>query len=294
MTLSVSVVIPAYNAARFLLETLESVRRQSRQPLEVLVVDDGSTDDTARIARDVPGVRVVRQANAGVSAARNRGIEEARGSLIAFLDADDAWREDKLAIQLGEWKENSFAYSARIETNDHLEPLRFVPVHPTPETLLEHLLLGGNVVGTPSSVIAPRVDLLAMGGFDPKLSLCADWDMWIRLARRLVGYPSQQALVRYRVHEGSMSANLRVYEADAFAMLEKAFQQPMPETLAARRLEAECRMWEVLGACHFESGNMADALRCVLNSARRRPTRLAWLGLSVPFRAARRLLRPRP
>jgi glycosyltransferase involved in cell wall biosynthesis len=97
----VSVVIPCYNAAPFLRETLESALNQTHPPLEVIVVDDGSTDDSAAIARSFgPRVRVVRQENQGESVARNRAMDEAHGEWIAFLDSDDLWKADKLALQL--------------------------------------------------------------------------------------------------------------------------------------------------------------------------------------------------
>lgn len=98
---SVSVVIPAYNASPFLRETLASALAQTHRPLEVIVVDDGSTDDTAAIAESFgPPVRVIRQPNQGESVARNRAIDEAAGEWIAFLDADDLWKPEKLAAQL--------------------------------------------------------------------------------------------------------------------------------------------------------------------------------------------------
>ncbi|MEX1027955.1 MAG: glycosyltransferase [Candidatus Paceibacterota bacterium] len=98
---SVSVVIPCYNGARFLKETLASVLAQSHRPLEVLVVDDGSTDGSAEIAEAFPDpVRVLRQSNRGESVARNRGMNEATGEWIAFLDADDVWKPEKLKRQL--------------------------------------------------------------------------------------------------------------------------------------------------------------------------------------------------
>ncbi|GAB4137044.1 MAG: hypothetical protein Kow0040_23410 [Thermogutta sp.] len=98
---TVSVVIPAWNAARYLPETLRSVLSQTRPPEEIIVVDDGSTDDSAVVAeRFGPTVRVLRQENRGESVARNRGIEAAHGDWIAFLDADDLWHPDKLAKQL--------------------------------------------------------------------------------------------------------------------------------------------------------------------------------------------------
>lgn len=98
---TVSVVIPVWNAARYLPETLRSVLRQTRPPEEIVVVDDGSTDESAALAEGFgPTVCVLRQENRGESAARNRGIEAARGEWIAFLDADDLWHPEKLARQL--------------------------------------------------------------------------------------------------------------------------------------------------------------------------------------------------
>lgn len=97
---TVSVVIPCYNASRFLRETIGSVLAQTYPVLEVLVIDDGSTDDSAKIAESYgPPVRVIRQANQGESVARNRGIDEAKGDWIAFLDADDKWEPTKLSLQ---------------------------------------------------------------------------------------------------------------------------------------------------------------------------------------------------
>ncbi len=98
---TISVVIPCYNGAKYLRETLDSVLVQTHPVLEVIVVDDGSTDDSAAIAESFgPPVRVIRQPNQGESVARNRGIDEARGDWVAFLDADDLWEPEKLARQL--------------------------------------------------------------------------------------------------------------------------------------------------------------------------------------------------
>jgi glycosyltransferase involved in cell wall biosynthesis len=97
----VSVIVPVYNGERFIGEAIDSIRRQRHQALDIIVVDDGSTDGTAEVVRAMgPEVRYVRQANSGPPAARNRGLQLVQGSLIAFLDADDLWTENKLAIQL--------------------------------------------------------------------------------------------------------------------------------------------------------------------------------------------------
>jgi glycosyltransferase involved in cell wall biosynthesis len=96
----VSTIVPAYNAAGFIAEAIESVLSQLQPPMEIIVVDDGSTDDTARIAKGFPAVTVLSQENAGQGAARNRGVEAARGEFLSFIDADDLWTSDKLECQL--------------------------------------------------------------------------------------------------------------------------------------------------------------------------------------------------
>jgi glycosyltransferase involved in cell wall biosynthesis len=293
VTSPISVVVPAYNAEPFLKEALESVLHQTHTPIEVLVVDDGSTDSTGRLAESMVGVRCIHQSNAGVSAARNRGTEEAKGRFIAFLDADDAWEADKLAIQALDLSEQHFSYSALTHSNQRLDPIRVVHSDRT-VPLLEGLLFRGNVVGTPSSVIVPRAAFLEAGGFDRNLSMCADWDLWIRLSTRLASRYADKPLVRYRIHEESMSTNVRRYESDAVYMLSKAFGLALPAAILARRSEAECRMWEVLAGCYWDQGALRDAFRCTMQSIRRRPTRLASLAISVPHRMMRRALaRPR-
>lgn len=289
MTPAISVVIPAYNVERFLKEALGSVLGQSVKPMEVLVIDDGSTDDTGRLAEAMGGVRCIHQSNTGVSSARNRGIQEAKGHFIAFLDADDAWEVDKIAIQAQDLREDGFAYSARTETNERLDPLRVVQSDRS-VPVLEGLLFHGNVVGTPSSVIAPRAALLEAGGFDPNLSMCADWDMWIRLATRLSNQYSEKPLVRYRIHGESMSTNVKRYESDSIYMLKKAFALALPAGMMVRRNEAESRMWEVLAGCYWDQGAVGDAFRCTLRSIQRRPSRIVRLATSVPYRGLRRAL----
>src|SRR3982074_3555445 len=96
----VSVIVPVYNGERFLAETLQSIINQQYRPLELIVIDDGSTDQTARIATSVSEVRYFYQRNQGVANARNAGLAAARGELIAFLDADDLWQPNKLSLQV--------------------------------------------------------------------------------------------------------------------------------------------------------------------------------------------------
>jgi glycosyltransferase involved in cell wall biosynthesis len=102
----VSVIVPVFDGARYLTEAVESVRAQTYQPVEILVVDDGSTDETAQVAGRLPGVRYTFQEHAGIGAARNRGIAMAGGGVFAFLDADDVWLPEKLACQMAVLRED--------------------------------------------------------------------------------------------------------------------------------------------------------------------------------------------
>ena len=131
MDQSVTVVIPCYNAARFLRQTLESVLNQTHAPLEVLVIDDGSTDESAAIAQSYgPPVRVICQPNQGESVARNRGIEEARGDWIAYLDADDLWLPEKLERQLAAVQPGVSCIHTNFRpfgTNNHVRDVSQIP-----------------------------------------------------------------------------------------------------------------------------------------------------------------------
>lgn len=154
---SVSVVIPCYNGAAFLRETLESALKQTHPPLEVLVIDDGSTDESAEIAESFgPPVRVIRQKNQGESVARNRGIEEANGHWIAFLDADDYWASDKLECQLAVVDEQTVAVHTNLYffgSREGTTQIENVP--PDVRYSFDHLVCSNSFV-TPSAVMTRR------------------------------------------------------------------------------------------------------------------------------------------
>ena len=157
MDQSVTVVIPCYNAARFLRQTLESVLNQTHAPLEVLVIDDGSTDESAAIAQSYgPPVRVICQPNQGESVARNRGIEEARGDWIAYLDADDLWLPEKLERQLAAVQPGVSCIHTNFRpfgTNNHVRDVSQIPAGK--RYALERLFLGRSPI-RPSTLMVPR------------------------------------------------------------------------------------------------------------------------------------------
>jgi glycosyltransferase involved in cell wall biosynthesis len=190
-TPAVSVVVPLYNKAAYVQLAVESVLAQSFGDLELIVVDDGSTDAGGEIVANMQDARVhlIRQANAGVAAARNTGIRAARGRWVAFLDADDTWRLDKLARQLAAlgrapdvvWAAGAFATTARDRT-------RRPPDTPdawfaAADVLKDGLLILGAGWMLWTGTVMVRRDVLAqLGGFDPILKVGEDVYLWVRLA----------------------------------------------------------------------------------------------------------------
>lgn len=222
----VSIVIPAYNCAWCIDRALDSVAAQSFRDYEVIVVDDGSTDDTAAAlaARPEP-LRVIRQANAGMSAARNTGIASARGEFVAFLDSDDWWRPAKLAAQVELMRADpqlGFCSSAtELQSPDGLTVGEWGCPAST-EGLVAQILGGVSAVaGGASSVLVRRSLLEALAGFDARLRGAEDTDMWIRLGAAGRYVCLSEPLVVVTRNPSSVSRNREAMRAGALACLDK-------------------------------------------------------------------------
>ena len=293
--MEVSVIIPTYNSARFLTDAIDSVLAQTFKDFEVIVIDDGSTDETeSLILKYGSALRYIRQENRGVALTRNHGIDESRGKYVAFLDADDVWLPHKLERQLAalRGKDNFRAcYSAFSVADDNLRPIA-VNRSDRRGSALEDLLLRGNVVATPSTVLCERSLLEVAGGFDPAMSQCADWDMWVRLAAFTEFLYLDEVLVKYRRHGGNMSRDASLLERDSILVLEKGFAMSgLPESLRAGRRSAFARNFMVLAGTYFHGGRYADFARCAARSVSMDVKQLAYLA-AFPLRAMKRS-RPR-
>jgi glycosyltransferase involved in cell wall biosynthesis len=287
----VSVVVPTYNSAHYVTQAVDSVLAQRRDDVEVLVIDDGSTDDTADVmARYGAAVRYIRQENAGVAAARNHGIAESRGRYVAFLDADDTWLPRKLDLQLDVMRGRpgtSACFSAFTVVDSNLTPIR---ISRSATSTLEDLLLRGNVVGSICTVICDRSLLELTGGFDLALSQCADWDMWVRLATKTDFLYVDEPLVTYRQHDSNMSRNAPLLERDSLSVLEKGFAMPgLSEPLRAKRRIAFARNYMVLAGTYFRAHFYADFARCAARAVAMDPRQAAYL-LEFPARVVDRML----
>jgi glycosyltransferase involved in cell wall biosynthesis len=210
----VSAVIPARDAAAFVRDAIESVLNQSYANLECVVVDDGSVDETPAIASSYgKRVTLVSGDASGPASARNQGAAAAKGALLAFLDADDEWEPERTTRMVEVLRETGAeaALCATRRVGDEDSVTRLTPVPPTVESLLTWQ---GTVVSPSSNLLIERVAFEAMGGFHPRLSTAADWELLVRLAERDRLAYLDEALVRYRWHEGNMTRELDLTEAD--------------------------------------------------------------------------------
>lgn len=224
----ISALIPTYNRAVYLAGALESVLGQTRPPDEVIVVDDGSTDETPSVVRRFgEAVRYLRQENAGPSVARNLGMGSARGDYVALLDSDDEWLPTFLeALEAALLSRPGAAlYYAGGSYIDSVGG--DLPEQPDlvehPQELLYRRLLRGNYV-MPSGVLLKRLAALDVGLFDPAIRGLEDWDLWLRLARaghHFVGV--RERLIRYRVHPHSLSFDAEGCRRAAKLMVTKLF-----------------------------------------------------------------------
>jgi glycosyltransferase involved in cell wall biosynthesis len=238
-TPEVSVIIAAYNAQQYVEQAVRSVLEQTFQDLEVLIVDDGSTDGTTEIIRqlDDPRVRIFRQANAGQTIAKNRGIHESTGRYVGFCDADDRWHPHKLEKQLpvfGRSDEIAVVYSSERSIDEHGNSIPDRVDATRRGRVLDDLFVENFVpFGT---VLVRRSCLLEVGGFDESLRMGIDWDLWLRIAAKYEFDYVPDDLSIYRKWSGQMSTNWRGRYDSAFRIMEK-FQREHPGLLerATRR-----------------------------------------------------------
>lgn len=254
----VSVVIPSYNSARYIAEAIDSVLRQDYPALEILVIDDGSTDNTTEVVSTYGDkVRLLTQTNQGSAAARNHGIRHANGKYIAFLDADDAWWSHKIRYQVDaltqsghkmaysrfiRWYEDDYGHFTHPETEFLAEPNpnvsddKIITGSPYAELLLDC------IVWT-STVIVEKAELERIGLFDEYFRKGQDYDLWIRLSRKISMLGLEQPTALYRIHPTSITTSVKTINYE-YLILSRAIAQwgeigpdgraPAPGLVAAR------------------------------------------------------------
>ncbi len=285
MDYSVSAVIPTYNAAASLPEAIRSVRAQEWPELEIIVVDDGSNDETSRVLEDLTAsdTLVLRQPNAGPGAARNRGIAVASGFWIAFLDADDAWMGMKLKMQMAALEGDpaaAFSYADGLlcceQGNQRLQS-----PHLPGGNLFLGLLKGPQF---PMGTVVVRRDCFPrLGMFDTELRTGDDWGMWLRLAGEYSGVYLPTALLKVdRRQENSRKYPLELLERCTLRVLERLFTRAetrarWPEVISQRR-QLYAWHYSVLAKSYLRQGRIRDFCRLALASVAAHPRGLLFVG----------------
>ncbi len=298
---AISVIIPSYNAARFLPTTLRSVLAQQDFVGEVLVVDDGSTDGTADLlAAQFPQVRVISQPNQGVAVARNAGLAQACHDWVAFVDADDVWLPGKLQAQctlLARHPEAQMCYTAwHVWQTQDIEPpaawlQAVIDAGAKPEA--EHQWHGASgwiypellrdcVVWT-STVLARRSLLLQLGGFAPDLSVGEDYDLWLRAARLtpILRVPRPLALYRHHGHNITQRVPDRNHKAEVVGRALALWGYAGPDGRVADRKRVAAglsRSWADYAGAHLAGNGSRVAWRSAWRAIGLWPwQRLAWV-----------------
>ncbi len=226
----VSVIIPTFNRGYCLEESIRSVLQQSFADFELIVVDDGSTDNTSELVGQFPAVKLIRlEENRGVSFARNRGMAEAEGGCIAFLDSDDLWEKCKLASQV-KWMECHPDLQAVY--TDEIWIRNGVRVNP----MNKHRKYSGDIfryclplcIVSPSSVLLRAKMLSEVGGFDESMQVCEDYDLWLRICSRYpVLYLQDKLIKKYGGHDDQLSRQYWGMDRFRIRALEKMINDPV-------------------------------------------------------------------
>jgi glycosyltransferase involved in cell wall biosynthesis len=282
----VSVIIPSYNYGRFVTQAVDGALAQTYPNLEVIVVDDGSTDDTRqRLEPYGDRIRYIYQDNRGLSAARNTGIRHAGGEWIALLDADDLWHPQKIETQL-----------AAIRRLDQIglmgsPPAEQMPEHLPPEPPMQRLGVRDFLLVSrfgPSSALVRRDCFDKVGYFDERLRSVEDRDMWLRLAVQFPAVVVESPCWTYRIHADQMShAAWRMYEN--YRLVLEGFFENYPEYRGLRNLGLAYLNLDA-SLCFLDAGERLRSFVFLMRSFGRRPwpMRLArrprWLRLKLLLR----------
>lgn len=256
----VSVIVPVYNRAGYVCEAIESILNQSYREVEVVLINDGSTDDTIDVLMRYQNthptrVIVIDQKNSGQVVARNNGIKKASGKYIAFLDSDDTWAENKLELQMPLFSEKDvgLVYSGiyNIDENGKLIDEELCD-SALVDDIYYHLLIRNRMTG--GTVVVSREALDKVGLFDEAFSAAENWDLWLRISKHFKARLVNQPLVYYRKHPGNMSKDFNLMISAKEAILNKHTNPNESDSKAlAAFVEAQADLAYVKGVYHFSN-----------------------------------------
>lgn len=294
MTPLVSIVVPAYNSERTIGSTIQSILNQTFTNLEVIVVDDGSKDNTIEIAKRFGDrVRCFSQGNKGAAAARNRGLFEAQGHYVAFLDSDDLWLPNKLEIQVAVLEKNPNIDAVQCSVylvNDQLQVVGKNFCNSSQDSLLDFLLFR-NLPGIASTLLIRREKMLELKGFGEDLVILEDWDFVCRLARKDCLKSLSDFLVLYRQHPENRSRNVGIHVQPGFTSLDRLFSDPCLEAdVRKNKMKIWGRFFSMLAAGYFRNREWKKGFYWALRALRMSPGMVLFF-LALPLKRLRQKLR---
>lgn len=269
----VSVIVPTYNRAQYLPRALNSVLAQTYRDYEVIVVDDGSTDETPQAMKPFEGrVTYVRQKNGGSASARNRGIEEAKGEYIAFLDSDDYWVADKLEAQvriLDAHPKVGIVYGRMPIVNEKGEKIGMKPAGVSGRNFKELLDVWGDL--PTSTVMTRRVCFEKAGMFDTSLTTMQDIDMWLRIARLYDLYEIEGQVLAYYCRHGSQATSDKVKVYGGLVRIYKKIFKTFPDAPRDVMVKRIASNQYMLSRSYYDRRLYTDALRNLAETLLRYP-----------------------
>jgi glycosyltransferase involved in cell wall biosynthesis len=270
----VSVIIPAFNCEQYIAECIDSVLVQTFQDFEIIIIDDGSTDDTVSIISEYKynRIKLFHQNNSGSAAARNYGVTQSSGIWIAFIDADDIWLPDKLQKQLEHCSNHAWSHTDLFFHGSfypkYTKATEFTSKH---SGFILNNLLVENSIGT-SSVLIKKEIFEDSGGFNTDLRALQDWDLWLRIAEKYQVCYVDEPLVYYRVHKSSVSRNVRKTLPYHIKLINHVFsQQRIPRQQQKLKCKALSRSCQICSQIAEQEEDFLFSCYCASRSLLYRP-----------------------
>ena len=256
----VSVIIPAYNADKYIERTIRSVLLQDYENIEIIIIDDGSTDNTATVVKKLVNedkrLHYVHQRNGGVSSARNHGYKLSKGEYLAFLDADDVWLPENIRKKVEHLQNDpvtGLVHSDALLIDENDKPLDEIKKGKSGWILDDLLSWNGTCIPAPSSILVKREVVDTAGGFDTNLSTAADQEFFFRVAAKYKIGRVEEITWQYRMHSQNMHSNIALMECDTLLSYQRATENKLFKSAAFRR-KCYSNMYMILSGSWYHDG----------------------------------------
>jgi len=290
----ISVIIPNFNYGRFIGEAIESVLVQTYQPIEIIVIDDGSTDDSVKIVESFgKKVKLIKQENGGVGKARNTGVKNSKGDFLAFLDADDRWLPQKIERQMEHFRldpDIGLITTAMSEFDKNGNITSQFTEGKNGWCAKDMLLMFPVVIGPGSTALLKRRVIEQVGGFDENKQMypSEDWEFCYRVAQKFKVYVVSEVLVEYRNHGGNGHLKVPHFERGMLLAFEKTFLYASPDIQKLKN-QAYGNLHKILAGSYFQAGDYTQFIKHSIKSFQMSPENIFYF-VKFPFRRLKKAI----